>query len=207
MNEPFVNQRLVLAGTQRLIVDPGTGGQSVVNAGPAGPRGLASFGSGGSAGGTIFVDGFGFPTNGTTFTSLATATHVSLDGNNHEQLHPDDVVAFYRVSTPLESDVVGIYICDAPGSNSLVVAPTNGLSITVKSDSTQEADFGHGLFGLYGANLVLEERGAMFIATSSVATAFEISENFVNNHKAENYPHTAYDDLASFTLLFENGLV
>lgn len=207
MNEPFVNQRLVLAGNQRLIVDPGTGGQSVVHAGPAGPRGLTGFGGGGSGSGTIFVDGFGFPSNGTSIVAAEAASHVSVDGVNHDQIHADDIIAFYKASSAPDADVLGIFICESPGSNSLVTPAAAGLSFTVKATSTQQADFGQGLFGLYGVTAVLEARSGMFIPTSSVATSFEISENFVINHKAEAFPHAVYDDMPSLTVIFENGLV
>jgi hypothetical protein len=206
MTEPFVNQRLVLAGTQRLVVDAATGGQSVVKAGPAGPRGL-SISGGGSGSGTIFVDGFGFGSTGSTITDPATATHVSVDGVNHDLIHVDDLIAFYKTSSAPEADVLGIYVCVSPGVNTLLMPPSAGLSFTVKHDSTQEADFGQGPFGLYGVTAILDERAGVFVPTSSVATSFEITEGFVNSHKAESFPHAVYDDMASLTLIFENGLV
>ena len=38
-------------------------------------------------------------------------------------------------------------------------------------------------------------------------TNMEVTQRLLQAHREENTPHTAYDDMTSLTLLFENGLL
>lgn len=206
MTEPFVNQTLVLAGTQKIIVDPASGSSSIVNAGPPGPRGLPGIGGGGSGGGTVFIDGFGFPSNGTSVVDYSAATHISIDGTNHYPITTGAVVLFYDTAPDSMGGVSGFYICDGPGTNSLYALPSDGLMVVVSSNSGQVANFGQGPFPLTGASIALDLQAGKFIPTSPIAFTFAVADMMVIAHKAESTPHTAYDDIQSLTLLFENGL-